>query len=134
MSAWVAEGVHEKAPGIHVVDPHTRAVPAAFVDNALYGASRNEKLLEQARIELGEAVRPGYGGDVAGIHRCIGGIGAVAAHYRFHQLADEVVGIGMLSGALYQLRLGECAVAAVGHGVAPLVAVGEPLAPCAPAP
>lgn len=123
-AARIGEAVHEECRGVHIVDPHAAAAGAHLVDHALHGAARYHILLEQACVELGQAVAAVDAGGVGVIVFAGRGQVAVTAHDGLDEAAYQIVGLRPLAGRLHQAPLAHHVAAAVGHDVAPLVAVG----------
>ena len=79
-------------PRVYIINPHSTSVPASLVGNTLYGAARNEKLLKQTAVKLGQRIAGGKRCDVRRlVYRSLGGLSAVSPDDGLHELTDKIV-------------------------------------------
>ena len=119
-SARVVVTVDKKLCRRHVVNPHSGAFGPFLGVYALHGATRNQIFFEHAGVKLGQRV---FGGQRR-LFVVFGTIGAVSAHYGFHQRTDKIVGDRMRTGSGGVVAFAHRSSGVVGHKVAPLVAEG----------
>ena len=124
-AARVAVAVDKELRGGDIVDPRSGARRTPLADHTLYGAARNQKLLERTSVKLVEQVaavdtgeRPVHVAALGGAQR------AETSHDALDNLAHQIV--GYRHGAAHDglVAFGDDPAVRGQAGVAPLVPVG----------
>ncbi len=56
----VKKPVAEEVGGIYIVNPHLLSLKPVLIDNALYRATRNQKLFESTRVKFVKGIESAY--------------------------------------------------------------------------